>query len=782
MKRLALGLTLVASLLVSSCGGGGGGSGILPLSLVTAALQDATVNVVYQQALQASGGVPPYSWTLTSGALPLGLNLQTNGIIAGIPTAGGAYNITVRVTDSALPQAQASKALTLTVQLGNTAEVLGTLFIERGPRPAGLQEDQVCNSVSGEVLVLFPGGMTEAEKSKVFADVEVSTGLTLTKELHTPLNYYRVESSEKTAETTRTLLRAFRALGKGIFVESNCLAQATAIPNDTYYHYQWHYPLMNLPAAWDLTTGDPNIVVSVIDTGYIPHPDLLGNIIPGYDFISSPSMSLDGDGRDDIAEDPGDERGYGKSSWHGTHVAGTIGALTNNNSGVAGVMGSVKIQPVRALGKGGGSTADIIDSIYWAAGYQIPGVPNNPTPAWVINMSLGGVGCDPMERAAVQAANAVGTVVVVAAGNETDNAINHTPACVPEAITVGAINMLGDRADYSNFGSIVDVTAPGGDVTADVNGDGYQDGVLSTLYDESSQSYSYKFYQGTSMSAPHVAGVVGLMLSVNPTLTPAEVENILKSTANSAYQCPEGCGAGLVDAYAAVLAAQSAPPPIPNPTLSVFPPSFDLGAYEDSGFLLISNSGNQPLNYNVGKSGAVAGNVTLQPTSGTLDPGESTGVAVSVSRAGLASGDYTVNLGVSSNGGNATVPLTFSVTSATFDVGTVYILLVDANTGNTVFQGQTTAASAYSYRLTAVPPGVYLLAAGTDQDNDNFIDDDGEFFGLFPLTIDPLLVPLTAGTIFNNANFFLSLQQPSPASAHTGPTKYNWRFKRNPPR
>ncbi|ADV67036.1 S8 family peptidase [Deinococcus maricopensis] len=368
------------------------------------------------------------------------------------------------------------------------------------------------------------------------------------------------------------------------YVQPNYLYSAQRTPNDQYYPYQWHYGRMNLPAAWDVTTGSGSPVVAVIDTGKTAHPDLSGRFVGGYDFISDTFMAKDGNGRDSDATDPGDATAAGAcgtdangqpvppsaqgSSFHGTHVAGTIGANTNNTTGVAGVNWNARILPVRVLGRCGGSTADIVDSIRWAAGITVSGAPTNAYPAKVINMSLGGdlgagktcASADPAEQAAINDAVARGTSVVVAAGNSNDNASHYSPASCNNTITVAATDYRNYRAPYSNYGSYVDVAAPGGDTSVDRNGDGYVDGVLSTLKDDTG-AYTYSFYQGTSMATPHVAGLVSLMYAVKPTITPAQVLTTLKnsSTALSSTACSVGCGAGLIDAYKAVNNAKALP-------------------------------------------------------------------------------------------------------------------------------------------------------------------------------------------------------------------------------
>ena len=359
------------------------------------------------------------------------------------------------------------------------------------------------------------------------------------------------------------------------YAEPDRILQAQFTPNDTQFGQQWHYfePAggLNLPPAWDKSTGT-GVVVAVIDTGYRPHVDLAPNILPGLDMISDTFVSNDGSRRDSDAKDPGDavragECGGGQpsqdqpSSWHGTHVAGTIAARTNNGSGVAGVAFNAKVLPVRVLGKCGGFTSDIADGIVWASGGQVSGLLANPHPARVINLSLGGSGaCDITSQNAINSARSRNTVVTVAAGNSNANAANFTPASCAGVITVAAINRSGGKAFYSNFGANVAVAAPGGDMrTSTANG------ILSTLNNGATSpgADAFAFYQGTSMATPHVAGVVALMLARNPALTPDDVKARLQSSARAFPAACSQCGAGIVNASAAVDAAVGPPPP-PN--------------------------------------------------------------------------------------------------------------------------------------------------------------------------------------------------------------------------
>jgi len=347
------------------------------------------------------------------------------------------------------------------------------------------------------------------------------------------------------------------------YAEPDRIMTHMATPNDPRYNEQWHYfdttGGLRLPAAWDVSTGS-GVNVAVIDTGYRPHADLSGQFLQGYDFISSATIANDGGGRDSDASDPGDAVAAGScssgqpsrdqtSSWHGTHVAGTIAARTNNGVGVAGVAYNAKIVPVRVLGKCGGYTSDIADAITWSSGGTVSGVPANANKARVLNLSLGGGGaCDATTQNAINGARSRGAVIVVAAGNDATNVSNASPANCSGVIAVAATGRTGARASYSNYGTLVDVAAPGGDGS---------NSVLSTLNAGTGAPAgdSYAGYQGTSMATPHVAGVAALMLALNTNLTPDEIEARLKSTARAFPASCSGCGTGIVDATAAVAAA-----------------------------------------------------------------------------------------------------------------------------------------------------------------------------------------------------------------------------------
>ncbi|MER5182709.1 S8 family serine peptidase [Streptomyces sp. NPDC002896] len=396
------------------------------------------------------------------------------------------------------------------------------------------------------------------------------------------------------------------------YVVPDRLNKPMADPNDTEYSKQWDLfeatAGMRVPGAWSTATGS-GVTVAVIDTGYVTHSDLAANIVAGYDFISDTAVSVDGNGRDSNPADPGDwyatdECGAGTgssdSSWHGTHVAGTIAAVTNNSKGVAGIAYNAKISPLRVLGKCGGYDSDIIDAITWASGGTVSGVPANTNVAKVINMSLGGSGsCTSATQSAINAAVSRGTTVVVAAGNSNANAANYSPASCNNVISVAATNRSGSRASYSNYGSVVDIAAPGGQTST-----GTANGILSTLNSgaQGPSTESYEYYQGTSMAAPHIAGLAALMKSANSSLTPAQIESAIKTNARALPgTCSGGCGAGLADATKTVQAVSgsggSSGTTYTSTTAVAIP---DAGSAVESPIAVSGRTGNAPSALQVG--------------------------------------------------------------------------------------------------------------------------------------------------------------------------------------
>jgi serine protease len=377
-----------------------------------------------------------------------------------------------------------------------------------------------------------------------------------------------IASSQKLDRaSTEMLMRQIAANPNVEYVEIDAIMQPTLIPNDSLYSVQWGYQDadagIRADQAWDVATGS-GIIVAVIDTGITSHSDLNANVLNyGYDFVTGGGGvdPRDGDARDSNPADQGDWFAAGEcgqtaarnSSWHGSHVAGTVAAITNNAQGVAGTAFNAKILPVRALAKCGGTTSDIADAITWSSGGTVAGIPSLTAAqkAHVINMSLGGGGtCSATSQAAIDGAVGRGTTVVVAAGNSNADVANFNPASCNNVIAVASVTAASARSSFSNFGVKIDVSGPGSTIRSTMNAGTTVPG-----------GETYVDYSGTSMASPHVAGTVALVQSRRLALglalyTPAQVETTLKNTAYAlAGACTGGCGAGIINAKAAVDAA-----------------------------------------------------------------------------------------------------------------------------------------------------------------------------------------------------------------------------------
>ncbi len=427
--------------------------------------------------------------------------------------------------------------------------------------------------------------------------------------------------------------------------EPDRILRPLAIPNDTLFSSQWHYMSpaiepggVNLPAAWDITTGQPGIVIGIIDSGILfNHADLAGRTLPGYDFVSEPLIANDGNGRDRDATDPGDwitaaeSAGddfagctVSDSSWHGTHIAGTVGAATNNGLGVAGTNWVSSILPVRVLGKCGGFLSDVIDGERWAVGLSVPDVPDNPTPAQVLNQSLGGEGsCSRFQQDAIDEIVALGTVIVASAGNQGADVARTNPANCDGVIAVAATNRAGSRTFYTNTGRLVDISAPGGEQTPDDK----QNGILSLFNTGTTVPLAddYEYLSGTSFASAQVAGIVSLILSANPGLSPAQVLSGIQATARpfaiDSACTTDLCGAGIIDAAAAVNQVRT--------TLTVT--ASDAGAAEtglDPAVFTITRAGDTSaaltVNYTLGGSGSNGADYTVSPAPLVIPAGAGT--------------------------------------------------------------------------------------------------------------------------------------------------------------
>jgi serine protease len=360
------------------------------------------------------------------------------------------------------------------------------------------------------------------------------------------------------ARDAKAFMRAIASDPNVEYVEPDTPMSIDSVPNDPDYSDQWGLFSTQDPGqtavgiraenAWNIATG-AGISIGLVDNGVTSHSDLNANVLPGgFDFTFLPG--------------PGDGTNPGRTvegncaiSFHGTHVAGIMAALTNNGIGIAGVAPSAKVLSVRALSAcGAGSVSSIVEAMVWAAGGTVAGMADNPRPVKLTNASLSGAGqCSQTYQDAIDYVNRLGAIVIVAAGNDSGDASNHQPANCHGVINVGNSQRDGSRNPSSNYGPMVDIAAPGTDILST-----YNDGT-SALGNE-----SYAYMTGTSMATPMVTGVIALAQSVAPTpLSVAEMRTLLQQNAQPFPKTPDQpIGAGIVDATATVAAAKSGKIPV----------------------------------------------------------------------------------------------------------------------------------------------------------------------------------------------------------------------------
>ncbi len=529
------------------------------------------------------------------------------------------------------------------------------------------------------------------------------------------------------------------------FAEPNYQVRAMSVPNDPGYPLQWHYPSIDLPAAWDTTAGSRQVIVAVVDTGILSnHPDLQGQWVDGYDFVRSASSAQDGDGIDPNPEDPGE--GAAANSFHGTHVSGTIAAAGNNGIGVAGVAYNARVMPLRALGAdGGGTTYDVDQAIRYAAGLANDSGTVPTQRADIINLSLGGAPFSQSSHDLYLQVRAAGVTMVASAGNEASSLPSY-PAAYEGVISVAAVDAQRQRANYSNTGDSIDIAAPGGNTGVDLNGDGYPDGIFSTGGLGTSGDFGYTFLSGTSMAAPHVSGVIALMKTVNPKLSPADIDALLiRGDLSEDLGIPgrdDQYGYGLINAQWAVLAALEAggSSPADNPLLSASVGTLNFSSNVNKLELELRNRGKGEL-----KLREVTGSqpwLELSPLDITTS-----GLGryrVTVNRAGLTDGVYSADITASSSVNTLTIRVIMSVGGeAEGDVGVVYILLYEQGVNEPIAQaGAIGRDGRYDFVFRNVPHGQYQIFAGSDADNDLLICDSGEACGSW-LTVDqPITIKL----------------------------------------
>ncbi|MFH0946887.1 MAG: S8 family serine peptidase [Planctomycetota bacterium] len=528
----------------------------------------------------------------------------------------------------------------------------------------------------------------------------------------------KATAAEARLETSQLCARAMTQKGVRV-AEPNRLRATFDTPSDPLYPQQWDMRQAGFEAAWALEGGSPSGIIAVLDTGIrSDHPDFAGRLSSGYDFVGDAWNAGDGNGIDSNPTDP-----FVSMGTHGTHVAGTLAAATNNGLGVAGGTSSGMIMPVRVLGLLGGTDFDIAQGILYAAGLPNASGFVPPVRAEVINMSLGGPSYSSILHQAVRDAVEAGVIVVAAAGNA-NSTVPMYPAAFPESIAVSATDAADNRTYYSSYGSHVDLAAPGGDRYADLNQDGYPDGILSTVVDPAlGATYAQK--TGTSMAAPHVAALAFLLRSVDPNLTPTEVETYLEAGAidrGSPGWDPE-YGFGRIDAgqsVAIALGLGSGPAdPFVGPSRIAFSSDGEVRQ-----FAVVNRGGGGPVQVLSVTSSVswIQPMVTSGQTPCSLD--------VAARSGGMLPGVYQSLLTIQTSAGTNYLSVELNVEEGgPVGVQTVHVLAVDVITGETSLVLNVTEETADEYVLDPLPEGTYRIVATTDLDHDGIAGEVHDYSG-----------------------------------------------------
>ena len=532
------------------------------------------------------------------------------------------------------------------------------------------------------------------------------------------------------------------------YAEPNYYRKLFYVPNDEFYHLQWNCPLIGLEEAWDITRGSSDVIVAVIDSGvHFDHPDLTGIFTDdGYDFVSSTDTSLDGDGIDPDPADPGDDP-YGHGSFHGTHVAGIIAATMDNDIGVAGIGGRTRIMPIRSMGlNGSGTVMDTLQAMRYAAG-----MPNDSgrlprQPADIINLSLGGESSSRAEAELLEEITTERNIVVVAAAGNIPIDLPTYPASYPGVISVSAVDFNRHIAPYSSYGEYIDVAAPGG--VAFGNLENYQDGILSTVgvNHNGNVTSDYAFYAGTSMAASHMSGVIALMKAVRPDLTPTDVLGWLIQGALSTDLGENGWdpyfGYGLINAHQAVLTAQNEARP--DLRFTVYPNRLDFDARENEAEVRLSKMSAEALTFS--QITSTADWVHVSPSDVDDDMMGTYIVKLDRTHPDLEeSGIHETQVAFIFDQQTMTLTVKAAVseeeTPPSEDdnyIGRLHVLVLDADSHATLYglPADFVGNGRYHFEFDNLPPGKYLVVAGSNRDGDSSIGERGEALSIESRRVD----------------------------------------------
>ena len=541
-------------------------------------------------------------------------------------------------------------------------------------------------------------------------------------------------------------------------VEPDYFVQPLGQPDDPELARQWNLRAIGAPAAWEITRGDPGVVVGILDSGIIDHPDLEGQVVRGYDFISDPSISGDGDGRDDDPTDEGAlEDPSGRSWWHGTHVAAIVAARADDGYGISGVAPGCRVMPLRAVGRGGGLVSDVVDAILFAAGlFTTEDGRRLGSPLPVLNLSFG-LDIDSSElRLACERARNVGVFLVGATGNTGLGVLY--PAAYDSVFAVAAVDARLNTQAYSSYGEEVDLSAPGGTTARDAGAAGWPNSILSCQRDETVYPHRpmHGYMAGTSQAAPHVAAVAALLLSVQPDLTIQALDTYLTGSALDRGQAgwDEAYGWGVVQAAGALslLLLDRGTPWAAPPALGLVSMTDAFPGFDTQHRLPVFNTGAGKLYFRETPFD-VATDDGAEWLEAFIDPGSLSGsrtnakaLVVRVNRAKLPSpvGNYGgtvfvddadgVRLGsirvVAFSGTRLAAGQDLSVRAWTEDHASIPAY------------GVATAALGYRYWFPSLPAGGFQIQAGQDLDGDGFFCETGDACGWYggPLEEDALTV------------------------------------------
>ncbi|HOO57085.1 MAG TPA: S8 family serine peptidase [bacterium] len=805
-------ILLVMSLAFNGCGGGGGttatGVNVQPqISSFTASKTTLLINELSSLSVTASdanGDPLSYNWSATGGTL----TMVSASVYSFSTTQAGQFTVSITVNDGKGGTDTDSKVITCFGATESEGGAQGAISVPAEAARAGATTSDntldapieiqpasardtgryVAFGNKGEssycAAINFSPGELIAEFDNIQpADFAAENGLTVKQDGNGGPSLLAIDidglDEQAALDITREKCLALNNSDSVKYVELNGKVKSlSTTPNDTMYSSQWHYELINLPQAWDITTGSADVIVAVIDTGIVSaHTDIASKIVSGYDFISDTSSSCDGDGIDSNPEDVADSRCMAgaipvyspqHSGYHGTHVAGTIGAASNNSTGVAGVAWETKIMPIRALGAGGGTDTDIIQGIRYAVGLSNSSgvILAEQNRAKVINMSLGGdpgTGCPASYQSLFNELHSLGVSIFVAAGNEySENGLNPLAIC-NYAVSVAAVDRDSNHAPYSNKGTGLDISAPGGSQTVRES-----DGVLSTVRnDNSGTTSSYTYYEGTSMATPHAAGVAALMIAAYSSITPDQIATLLAQTATDLGDTGTDTtfGAGLINAYSAVREAKSLGGTVNDPTgpvIAVSSSALDFAYSETSKTVLITNTGISTLSItSITDTESSGGN--WMSTSYAAN-GSGFDLTVSVDRSGMSSRTYTGYVSIQSNGGNKTINVTMQVGEPSVEPdpscidSTIYILALDPDNWDTLGQ-DSVVYSGGSFNIFELDQGSVYIVAGTDCNGDNYICEQSiDVCGMYPSYADPAEIAITGKQFSGNVNFSASRQ------------------------